>query len=79
MVYYPLWVVRYSFQNRTYQVIVDGEDESRVCYGKAPGNNLYRAFMGIVENEDLMSLFCDAFRAAWTDRLAGRSEFASSI
>lgn len=47
IVYYPLWVIRYSFENRTYQVIVDGEDGS-ICYGKAPGNNLYRAIMGIL-------------------------------
>lgn len=47
IVYYPLWVVRYSFLNRTYQVVVDGEDGS-ICYGKAPGNNLYRAVMGIL-------------------------------
>jgi len=46
IVYYPLWVVRYIHQGRTYQVIVDGEDGT-VCYGKAPGNNLYRAVMGI--------------------------------
>lgn len=46
IVYYPLWVVRYVFQNRTYQVVVDGEDGT-VCYGKAPGNNLYRAVVGI--------------------------------
>jgi len=47
IIYYPLWVVRYNFENRTYQVIVDGEDGS-ICYGKAPGNNLYRAIMGII-------------------------------
>jgi uncharacterized membrane protein YeaQ/YmgE (transglycosylase-associated protein family) len=47
IVYYPLWVVRYIFQNRTYQVIVDGEDGT-ICYGKAPGNNLYRAVAGIL-------------------------------
>ncbi len=47
IVYYPLWVIRYSFENRTYQVVVDGEDGS-ICYGKAPGNNLYRALMGIL-------------------------------
>ncbi|MEO8663965.1 MAG: hypothetical protein ABI462_00600 [Ignavibacteria bacterium] len=47
IVYYPLWVVRYSFLNRTYQVVVDGEDGS-ICYGKAPGNNLYRAIVGIL-------------------------------
>lgn len=46
VVYYPLWVVRYSFMDRTYQVVIDGEDGS-VCYGKAPGNNLYRAVVGI--------------------------------
>lgn len=46
IVYYPLWVVRYVFQNRTYQVVVDGEDGT-ICYGKAPGNNLYRAITGI--------------------------------
>ncbi len=47
IVYYPLWVIRYSYENRTYQVVVDGEDGS-ICYGKAPGNNLYRAVMGIL-------------------------------
>jgi len=47
IVYYPLWVIRYSFENRTYQVVVDGEDGT-ICYGKAPGNNLYRAIMGIL-------------------------------
>lgn len=46
IVYYPLWVVRYIFNGRTYQVVVDGEDGT-VCYGKAPGNNLYRAVAGI--------------------------------
>jgi hypothetical protein len=43
LVYYPLWVVRYAFRGRTYQVLVDAEDGS-LAYGKAPGNHLYRAF-----------------------------------
>jgi hypothetical protein len=43
LVYYPLWVVRYGFRGRTYQVLVDAEDGS-VAYGKAPGNHLWRAF-----------------------------------
>jgi len=46
IVYYPLWVVRYVFKNRTYQVVVDGQDGS-ICYGKAPGNDLYRGITGI--------------------------------
>jgi hypothetical protein len=43
LAYYPLWVVRYGFRGRTYQVLVDAEDGS-LAYGKAPGNHLYRAF-----------------------------------
>lgn len=46
IVYYPLWVVRYVYQKKTYQVVVDGA-EGKICYGKAPGNNLYRAVTGI--------------------------------
>ena len=46
VVYYPLWVTRYSFMGRTYQVVIDGEDGT-IAYGKAPGNNLYRAVVGI--------------------------------
>ena len=43
LAYYPLWVVRYGFRGRTYQVLIDAEDGS-LAYGKAPGNHLYRAF-----------------------------------
>jgi hypothetical protein len=46
VVYYPLWVVRYRFENRSYQVVVDAEDGT-LAYGKAPGNDLYRAVMMI--------------------------------
>lgn len=46
VVYYPLWVIRYIYANRTYQVIVDGEDGA-ICYGKAPGSTLFRAIAGI--------------------------------
>lgn len=42
VIYYPIWVVRYTFRQRSYQILVDGEDGS-VLYGKAPGNDLYRA------------------------------------
>jgi predicted RNA-binding Zn-ribbon protein involved in translation (DUF1610 family) len=47
IVYYPLWVVRYIYKNRTYQVVVDGQDGT-ICYGKAPGNNLFRAVAGVI-------------------------------
>jgi hypothetical protein len=47
IVYFPLWVVRYIYQGKTYQVIVGG-DNGAICYGKAPGNSLYRAITGII-------------------------------
>lgn len=43
LVYYPMWVIRYGFRGRTYQVLVDAED-GKLAYGKAPGNHLWRAF-----------------------------------
>ncbi len=44
VVYYPLWVARYEYRNRSYQVVVDGVN-NKILYGKAPGNILYRAGM----------------------------------
>jgi DNA-directed RNA polymerase subunit RPC12/RpoP len=44
LVYYPLWVARYTYRNRAYQVVVDGSS-GRVLYGKAPGNIFFRAAM----------------------------------
>ncbi|MBX3059780.1 MAG: hypothetical protein KF770_25290 [Anaerolineae bacterium] len=42
IVYYPLWVARYRYHQRHYQVVVDGVN-NEVLYGKAPGNIFYRA------------------------------------
>jgi hypothetical protein len=42
LVYYPLWVMRYLYRGRSFQVVVDGFS-GQVLYGKAPGNTLYRA------------------------------------
>jgi hypothetical protein len=44
VVYYPIWITRYTFHGRSYQVLIDAEDGS-MAYGKAPGNDLYRAIM----------------------------------
>ncbi|MCD4783816.1 MAG: hypothetical protein K8T10_08335 [Candidatus Eremiobacteraeota bacterium] len=44
LVYYPLWIFRYRYRNRTYQVVYDGEDGSMV-HGTAPGNNFLRVLM----------------------------------
>lgn len=42
LVYFPVWLARYSYRNRVYQVVVDATS-GKVMYGKAPGNTLYRA------------------------------------
>jgi DNA-directed RNA polymerase subunit RPC12/RpoP len=42
LVYHPLWVMRYLYRGRSFQVVVDGHS-GKVLYGKAPGNTLYRA------------------------------------
>jgi hypothetical protein len=44
LVYYPLWVLRYLYRGRAFQVAVDGHS-GEVLYGKAPGNTWYRAAM----------------------------------
>jgi hypothetical protein len=44
IVYYPLWIARYQYKERSYQVVVDGV-AGQVLYGKAPGNIFYRAAM----------------------------------
>ncbi len=56
LVYYPLWVARYSYRNRSYQVVVDGFN-GRMLYGKAPGNVLYRALM-LVASTALGAFIC---------------------
>lgn len=44
LVYYPLWVLRYLYRGRAYQMVVDGYS-GEVLYGRAPGNTWYRAFI----------------------------------
>ncbi len=44
LLYVPLWVVRYLYRGRSYQALVDAADGT-LAYGKAPGNDVYRAVM----------------------------------
>lgn len=41
LVYYPLWIIRYQYRTRIYQLTADAES-GELLYGRAPGNNLYR-------------------------------------
>jgi hypothetical protein len=56
LVYHPLWVLRYLFRGRAFQVVVDGYS-GKVLYGKAPGNTLYRAAVLV------LGMACGAFLA----------------
>lgn len=42
LVFYPLWVLRYEYRGRLYQLVIDGYTGD-IVYGRAPGNTLYRA------------------------------------
>jgi len=78
IVYYPLWVIRYTYANRTYQVVVDGEDGS-ICYGKAPGNNLYRAVIGILGTGAGMFLTTLFGAFAFAGESGGSVKFAFAV
>lgn len=71
LVYYPLWVLRYLYQGRAFQVVVDGFS-GQVLYGKAPGNTLYRAAMLVGGMAGGAFLAVDASALAWY--LASRAE-----
>lgn len=47
LVYYPMWVVRYHYRERSFQVAIDGYN-GEILYGKTPGNTLYRAAVLVV-------------------------------
>lgn len=42
LVYYPLWILRYTYRGRIFQVVVDGYS-GEVLFGKAPGSVAFRA------------------------------------
>lgn len=42
LVYLPLWIARYAYRGRIYQVVIDGQ-RREVLYGRAPGNTWFRA------------------------------------
>ena len=86
LVYYPLWVLRYLYRGRAFQVVVDGYT-GEVLYGKAPGSNLYRAAVlvgGMIAGSFLSIDVSSAFFAmAFTGFLGWRAnrwnEVASTV
>jgi len=64
LVYYPLWVLRYLYRGRSFQLVVDGFS-GQVLYGKAPGNTLYRAAILIGGMAAGALLAIDVTAGAW--------------
>jgi hypothetical protein len=64
LMYYPLWVIRYLYRGRSFQVVVDGYS-GQVLYGKAPGNSIYRAAVLVGGMALGAFLAVDAASVAW--------------
>lgn len=47
LVYYPLWIVRYKYRDRLFQVVIAGES-GKVLSGRAPGNIMLGAITLVV-------------------------------
>jgi DNA-directed RNA polymerase subunit RPC12/RpoP len=76
VVYYPLWVVRYRFLERSYQVLIDAEDGA-LAYGKAPGNDLYRALMLV--GTEAVALFLATTVLQWAGPSCGSLAFVGVV
>lgn len=72
VIYYPIWVVRYHYRERAYQILVDAQDGS-LAYGKAPGNDFYRAAMLVLAEAGA------AFVATTALQLAGQGCLAVAV
>jgi hypothetical protein len=71
LVYYPLWVLRYLYRGRAFQVVVDGYS-GKLLYGKAPGSTLYRA--AVLVGGMALGAFLAVDGSALALALAGQSD-----
>jgi hypothetical protein len=78
LVYYPLWVLRYLYRGRSFQVVVDGYS-GQVLYGKAPGNTLYRAAILVGGMAIGALLAIDAPALAWSLAAQTKGDSASFL
>jgi DNA-directed RNA polymerase subunit RPC12/RpoP len=77
LVYYPLWVIRYLYRERAFQIVIDGFT-GKVLYGKAPGSTIYRAavlvggmILGALLAVDVSALLLIGFGASGGDDSEG--------
>ncbi len=85
VVYYPLWVMRYQYRGRMFQVVVDGYS-GKVLYGIAPGNVFYRAAVlvggmaaGAIMTVDLPALILSASSGHGSNNVLGFAVVLAAI
>ncbi len=78
VIYYPLWVVRYHYRDRAYQILVDAEDGS-LAYGKAPGNDFFRAAMLVLAEAGAVFIATTALQFAGEGCLAVAAVFGIGL
>lgn len=78
LVYYPLWVLRYLYRGRSFQVVVDAFS-GEVLYGKAPGSTFYRAAALVVGMALGAFLAIDGSAMAWYTAIRSSSDDAEGL
>jgi hypothetical protein len=78
LVYYPLWVLRYLYRGRSFQVVLDGYSGD-VLYGKAPGSTLYRAAVLVGGMALGAFLAVDGSALAWYIAASSRGDDAEGL
>ena len=78
LVYYPLWVIRYLYRGRSFQVVVDAFS-GEVLYGKAPGSTVYRAAVLIFGMIIGAFLTVDGSSLAWYMALQSSSDDSNGL
>ncbi|MFQ5528385.1 MAG: hypothetical protein ACE5GX_19290 [Thermoanaerobaculia bacterium] len=78
VIYYPLWIVRYHYRQRAYQILVDAEDGT-LAYGKAPGNDFFRAAVLVVAEAAAMFVATTAIQLADQGCLAVAAVFGIGL
>lgn len=78
LVYYPLWVMRYLYRGRSFQVVVDAFS-GEVLYGKAPGSTFYRAAVLVFGMMVGAFLAVDCSAVAWYMAFQSSSDDANGL
>ena len=78
LVYYPLWIMRYLYRGRSFQVVVDAFS-GKVLYGKAPGSTFYRAAVLIIGMALGAFLAVDGSAFAWSQAIRSSGDDSDGL